>query len=158
MKLFRRLDNLLQPEINYVEKIWTIVSYGHLYETKRRVNVTFLSETDRFFVFFYVTIFIFTFLVKPQIADKGRTIVNESAEILLSRDITSNPLSNVTWFNGSILLKSQYSVPTATYTKRNATCTDTTNLTLIASNGVEGNVTAFVELIVNCEYYNNDNN
>lgn len=88
---------------------------------------------------------------KPQIADKGRTIVNESAEILLSRDITSNPLSNVTWFNGSILLKSQYSVPTATYTKRNATCTDTTNLTLIASNGVEGNVTAFVELIVNCK-------
>lgn len=88
---------------------------------------------------------------KPEIADKTGKIVNENAEILLSREIVSNPLSNVSWFNGSILLRSQSSVKTATYSKKNAACTDTTNFTLIANNGVGGNVTAFVELIVNCK-------
>lgn len=98
--------------------------------------------------------FIFTFLVKPEIANKSRKIVNETAEILLSREIVSNPLSNVSWFNGSILLQRQSSVKTAIYNKKNAACTDTTNFTLIANNGVGGNVTAFVELIVNCKYFN----
>lgn len=97
--------------------------------------------------------FIFTFLVKPEIANKSRKIVNENAEILLSREIVSNPLSDVSWFNGSILLRTQLSVTTATYNKENAACTDTANFTLIANNGVGGNVTAFVELIVNCKYY-----
>lgn len=95
---------------------------------------------------------------KPEIADNPRKIVNENAEILLSREIVSNPLSNVSWFNGTILLRRQSSATTATYSKQNAACTDTTNFTLIANNGVGGNVTAFVELIVNCKpqlYANN---
>lgn len=97
-------------------------------------------------------------LFKPEIANKSRKIVNENAEILLSREIVSNPLSDVSWFNGSILLRTQLSVTTATYNKENAACTDTANFTLIANNGVGGNVTAFVELIVNCKpqlYANN---
>lgn len=51
----------------------------------------------------------------------------------------------------------QTSVEIAKFTRRTALCTDTTNLTLVAINGVEENATANVELIVNCEYNNNNN-
>lgn len=81
-----------------------------------------------------------------------RTIVNESEAVTIYRQIISNPLSNVFWYNGSDLLNTQWSVTNATFTIEKATCTDTKNFTLLASNSVQENVTAFVELIVNCKY------
>lgn len=80
------------------------------------------------------------------------TIVNESEQVTLVRQIISNPLSNISWYNGSDLLETRWLVTNATFTIKKATCTDTTNFTLVASNSVQKNVTALVELIVNCEY------
>lgn len=78
--------------------------------------------------------------------------MNESEQVTLIRQIVSNPLSNVSWYNGSELLVTQFSVPNATLHIEKATCMDTNNFTLVASNSVQNNVTALVELVVNCEY------
>lgn len=80
------------------------------------------------------------------------TLVNESEQVTLIRQIVSNPLSNVSWYNGSELLTTQQLVENATILIKKATCTDTKNFTLVASNIVQKNVTALVELIVNCKY------
>lgn len=89
----------------------------------------------------------------PEVLNSPSTIVNESEEVTLIRQIDSNPLSNVSWYNGSNLLKTQSSTMNATFYIKEAACTDTMNYTLIASNGVQKKVTALVELFVNCEYY-----
>lgn len=78
--------------------------------------------------------------------------MNENEQVTLHREIISNPLSNVSWYNGSELLSNQWSVTNATFNIEKATCTDTKNFTLLASNGVQEDVTAMVELIVNCKY------
>lgn len=91
-------------------------------------------------------------LDKPKIADIPSTIVNESDIAILSKEVFSNPLSNVSWYTGSELLSIQTTVTTATLTIQKAVCTDTRNFTLIASNTVERNVSALVELIVNCKW------
>lgn len=87
-----------------------------------------------------------------MIVKKERTIVDENEYVTLNREIDSNPLSDVSWYVGSELLKSEWSVKNATLTIKKALCTNTQNYTLVASNTVEINVTALVELIVNCEY------
>lgn len=89
-------------------------------------------------------------LDQPTIERRSLQIVNESEKITLAKNIESNPLSNATWYNGKQLLKTQTSVPTATYNVENARCTDTKNYTLVVSNEI-GTVTAMVELIVNCK-------
>lgn len=90
-------------------------------------------------------------LYKPMIVTKQKTIVDEDEHVTLYREIDSNPLSNVTWYVGSEQLKSERSVENATFTIEKAMCTNTQNYTLVASNTVESNVTALVELIVNCK-------
>lgn len=97
--------------------------------------------------------FLFNYLDKPEIIDKPSTLVNESEKVILTRTIVSNPLVDVQWYKGFKLLYSQLSVKNATYILEKASCTDTTNFTLVASNEVERNVTALVELLVNCEFY-----
>ena len=97
--------------------------------------------------------FLYVRIDKPKIADTSTTIVDESDRAILSREIVSNPLSNVSWYDGSVLLMSiQRTVTTATYIIEKATCTDTQNFTLIASNTVERHVSALVEVIVNCKW------
>lgn len=78
--------------------------------------------------------------------------MNESDQVTLIRQIVSNPLPNVSWYNGLELLKTELLVMNATFIIEKAMCTDTKNFTLVASNTVKTNVTASVELIVNCEY------
>lgn len=78
--------------------------------------------------------------------------MNENEQVTLWSQIISNPLSNVSWYNGSDLLKNQWLVRNATFNIKKVTCTDTKNYTLLANNGVKENVTDLVELIVNCEY------
>lgn len=95
----------------------------------------------------------FNYLDKPEIIDKPSTLVNESEKVILTRTIVSNPLVDVQWYKGFKLLYSQLSVKNAIYILEKASCTDTTNFTLVASNEVERNVTALVELLVNCEFY-----
>lgn len=92
------------------------------------------------------------FLDKPEIVDKPRTLVNESEKVILTRAIDSNPSADVFWYSGQLLLRSQLSVKKATFTIEKASCTDTKNFTLVASNKVQRNVTALVELLVNCEF------
>lgn len=94
----------------------------------------------------------FVFLDQPEISNKSTTIVNETDYVVLSREIVSNPLANVSWYNGSQLLHTQIAEKNATFIINRAMCTDTKNLTLLASNTVQENVSALVELIVNCEY------
>lgn len=89
---------------------------------------------------------------KPEIVGKTSTVVLEYEKAILNREVSSNPLSNVSWFRGQTWLSSQWSVQNAAFVIQNASCTNTTNFTLVASNSVEQNVTALVELIVNCEY------
>ena len=89
---------------------------------------------------------------KPLIVEKEATIVNESNRVTLTREIYSNPLSNVSWYNGPNLLKSEITVNTTNLVIEKAECTDTKNFTLVASNTLEWKVTSQVELIVNCEY------
>nr|XP_034303739.1 titin-like isoform X4 [Crassostrea gigas] len=88
---------------------------------------------------------------QPTIDRRSLQIVNESEKISLTRDIVSNPVSTVSWYYGTQLLKTQPSVTTATYTIENTTCTDTKNYTLLVSNGIGNTVEALVELIVNCK-------
>ena len=80
------------------------------------------------------------------------TIVNESERAVLTGTISCNPLSNVSWYDGPHLLKFENTVNTTYLTKEKAKCTDTTNLTLTASNAVRVNVSSSVQLIVNCKY------
>lgn len=95
---------------------------------------------------------IFVIVDLPAIENRPLQIVNESDRITLSRDISSNPLSNVSWYNTTDLLITQMSVTTASFTIERATCTDTMNYTLVASYLVGNMVTSMVELIVNCEF------
>lgn len=88
---------------------------------------------------------------KPDILDEPTTIVNETDYVLLSREIVSNPLANVSWYNGSELLYTLIAERNATFIIKKAVCTDTKNFTLVASNTVKENVSALVELIVNCK-------
>lgn len=94
----------------------------------------------------------FAFLDQPEILNKSTTIANETDHVVLSREIVSNPLANVSWYNGSQLLDTRIAVRNATLIINRAMCTDTKNYTLVASNTVQENVSALVELIVNCEY------
>lgn len=88
-------------------------------------------------------------LYPPSLEDIPLEIVNESSTVSLNRKIFSNPLSNVSWYRGTKLLKTETSVKTATYIIERTMCTDTHNLTLQVNN-VVGNVSVLVELIVNC--------
>ncbi|XP_052720144.1 carcinoembryonic antigen-related cell adhesion molecule 5-like isoform X4 [Crassostrea angulata] len=90
-------------------------------------------------------------MYKPHIIDSPSITVNENERVVLTKEIVSNPLSNVSWYDGSELLLTQYAVRTATFIIQKATCTDTKNFTLIASNTVEGNVSALMEVKVNCK-------
>lgn len=97
--------------------------------------------------------FLFYFKIdKPVILEKSSTVVNESEKAILIREVSSNPLSNVSWFRGETLMSTQFSVKNASYVIQSAKCTDTTNFTILASNIVESNVSSMVELIVNCKY------
>ena len=88
---------------------------------------------------------------KPVIQEKTSTIVNETERVELIREVDSNPLSDIAWYDGAELLKTQTSVKIANLTIENALCTDTKNFTLSVSNTVQRNVTSLVELIVNCK-------
>lgn len=88
---------------------------------------------------------------KPEILDKPSTLVNESENVILFRTIVSNPLADVYWYRGQQLLQTQLLVNKTTYIIEKASCADATNFTLVASNEVERNVTALVELLVNCK-------
>lgn len=88
---------------------------------------------------------------KPTIIEQSNTTVNEGDRVILSRLIDSNPLSNVSWYNGSEYLITQFSVNNSTFIIEKALCTDTKNFTLVASNLV-AKITALVELLVNCKY------
>ncbi|XP_078310226.1 cell adhesion molecule CEACAM1-like isoform X2 [Crassostrea virginica] len=90
-------------------------------------------------------------LYKPVIKNKIVTIVNNTENAELIREIDSNPLSNISWYNRAELLDTQTSVKIANFTIKNASCVDTKNFTLSASNVVQRNVTSMVELIVNCK-------
>nr|XP_022317747.1 hemicentin-2-like [Crassostrea virginica] len=88
---------------------------------------------------------------QPSIEIKQRMIVNETDRVVLTRQINSNPLANVSWLHGTQMLKRQTFVKTTSFIIETAQCTDTMNFTLIASNIVQSNVTSRVELIVNCK-------
>lgn len=92
------------------------------------------------------------FLDQPTIGILEKRYVNESNKVTLTGNVTSNPLANVLWFYGTKMLKNQTSVSTATFTIENATCTDTKNFTVEASNGIGQTVKRLVELYVNCKY------
>lgn len=92
-------------------------------------------------------------LDKPEIINESSILVNESEKVILTRTIVSNPLADVQWYKGLKLLHSQLSVKNATFITEKVSCTDTNTFTLVASNEVERNVTALVELLVNCEFY-----
>ena len=78
------------------------------------------------------------------------TFVNETNRVVLTREIDSNPLSTVSWYDGSELLKTQIFAKITNLTIERASCTDTKNFTLRVSNVVQRNVESTVELIVNC--------
>lgn len=85
-----------------------------------------------------------------MIENKPHQIINTSETVTLTRYISSNPPSDVSWYDKSKLLKTQISVSTTTLTIKDATCKDMKNYTLVVSNGIENTVTTLVELIVNC--------
>lgn len=89
----------------------------------------------------------------PTIENKPYQIINTSQTVTLTRHISSNPPSDVSWYDKTKLLKTQISVLTTTFTLKDATCTDTKNYTLVVSNGIGNTVTALVGLIVNCNIY-----
>lgn len=92
-----------------------------------------------------------SFLDQPTIEDIPLQIVNETDIVTLTREISANPLANVSWYYGSNLLTTQNSVNTTTYDLGRASCTDTKNFTIIAGNGILNKTAAMVELIVNCK-------
>jgi hypothetical protein len=97
-------------------------------------------------------LFIFgLFSDQPSIEYIPRVIVNESQSVTITQRVTSNPLSNVYWYDGTQLLKIQTSVNTASLAFEEVWCTDTKNFTIVASNGIESNATSLVELLVNCK-------
>nr|XP_022286587.1 hemicentin-1-like isoform X2 [Crassostrea virginica] len=89
-------------------------------------------------------------LYAPSIEEGEVIVVNENERILLRREISSNPLANVSWYDGPRLLKSEIAVSTTTFMIEKTRCTDTKNFTLTASNALLMNVTSFAELRVNC--------
>lgn len=92
------------------------------------------------------------FLDPPTMESKVLFIVNETETITLKQVISSNPLSNITWYEEAKLLKTETLVRTTTHTIQKAMCTDTKNFTLVASNGVGDTITTVVEVIVNCKW------
>lgn len=90
-------------------------------------------------------------LYHPTIENIPRQFVNESENVIITRNIYSNPLSTVLWFAKDVLLDTQPYVTKATYSREKVTCTDTKNFTIVASNGIGNKTTAVVELIVNCK-------
>lgn len=91
------------------------------------------------------------FLDKPYIIAGPSIMVNDSDRVIISRKIESNPLANGSWYSGPKLLKTELSVKNATFIIDKVECTDTRNITLLASNAVAQNVTDLVELIINCK-------
>lgn len=99
------------------------------------------------------------FIDHPTIEGKQHQIVNESNSVTLSLIITSNPLSNVTWYNNNEKLSTQEKIDSEMFTYKitssfsivSAKCTDTKNFTVVTSNGIGYTVDALVELIVNCK-------
>nr|XP_022289527.1 nephrin-like isoform X2 [Crassostrea virginica] len=89
-------------------------------------------------------------LYKPSIEKRDFMVVNETERVVLTREIASNPLANVSWFDGQELFKSEIAVSTTTFIIEKTRCTDTKNFTLTASNALQRNVTSFAELRVNC--------
>ena len=81
------------------------------------------------------------------------TIVNESERAVLTGNISSNPLSNVSFYDGPRLLEFENTRNITFIIKEKARCTDTKNFTLTASNAVLVNVTSSIQLIVNCKYH-----
>ena len=81
--------------------------------------------------------------------DYSIIIVNKSEGVVLTREISSNPLPNVSWYNGPQFLDSEVRVNNTSFIIDKAKCTDATNFTLIASNALQWNVTSRIELIVN---------
>ena len=71
---------------------------------------------------------------------------------MLIREVDSNPLSNITWYDGNKYLKSETAVKRTNLTIENASCYDSKNFTLEAQYSLEIKVTVMVELIVNCKF------
>lgn len=97
-------------------------------------------------------------LYNPIIQGKLQHIVNESERVTLSLTITSNPLANVTWYDGNKKLSTQEDIVPGNFTQKITSsftivskCTDTKNFTVVTSNGLREAVTDLVELIVNCK-------
>lgn len=88
---------------------------------------------------------------QPTIDILKKQYVNESEKVTFIGKITSNPLANASWLNGTELLRSETSVSTASFTIENALCTDTKNFTVKANNGVGNADEVSVELFVNCK-------
>lgn len=126
----------------YMINIWTKTKHFLIF-------VYFFGET-------YVNKYIIYHSDPPSIEQIPLEIVNESSTVSLNRKISSNPLSNVSWYRGTRLLKTETFVKTATYIIERAMCTDTHNFTLQVNNGV-GNVSVLVELIVNCKFFKSIN-
>ena len=78
-------------------------------------------------------------------------VVNKSERVVLTREISSNPLPNVSWYNGPHFLKSEVRVNITNFIIEKANCSDTTNVTLIASNALQWNVKSRIELIIKCK-------
>ena len=90
---------------------------------------------------------------KPSIVERDFIVVNETERVVLTREISSNPLANVSWYDGGQLLKSEIAVSTTSFIIEETKCTDTKNFTLTASNALQMSVTSFAELRVNCKYF-----
>lgn len=95
--------------------------------------------------------YIIPFVDKPSIEKIPQHFVNETEQIIITRAISSNPSSDVYWYIKADIISLQRSVTVASFTKENATCADTKNFTVVASNGIGNNDSVMVELIVNCE-------
>ncbi|XP_056011993.1 titin-like isoform X2 [Ostrea edulis] len=90
-------------------------------------------------------------LYPPTIQDGSTITVNESQRAILTRNISSNPASNMSWYSRGVLIHTQTSVNTAELKIENTECTDTGNYTLNVSNGITHDDSAQVELLVNCK-------
>ena len=91
---------------------------------------------------------IFYLKINLKLREKSVPLLTRQKE--LTQEIDSNPLSNVSWYDGTELLKTQTFSEIANLTVENALCTDTKNFTLRVSNAVQRNVGSMLELIVNC--------
>nr|XP_022287372.1 nephrin-like isoform X2 [Crassostrea virginica] len=87
----------------------------------------------------------------PSIQIQAVTIVNETERAILTGNVSSNPLSTVSWYDGSRLLKFEDKVNSTYIIIEKARCTDTRTFALTASNVVKMNVTSSIQLIVNCK-------